>query len=110
MNKIVSVVTLLAVACAGPQGGEQAASEITQAVYRLYDGPAPGSEDWDWEEYRYVDENGEEYFTNIKDPELVAFFPPKGTANGAAMIVCPGGSFRVNYFTKEGVNEAMWLA
>ena len=26
------------------------------------------------------------------------------------MIVCPGGSFRVNYFTKEGANEARWLA
>lgn len=110
MKRIASAVALLAVACAGPQGGETAAPEITRAVYRLYDGPAPGSEDWDWEEYRYVDENGEEYYTNIKDPEIVAFFPPKEIATGAAMIVCPGGSFRVNYFTKEGANEARWLA
>ena len=103
-----AVALVAAVACGGPQAAP--APEITQAVYRLYDGPAPGSEDWDWDEYKYVDDRGEEYYTNIKDPEIVAYLPPKEIATGAAMIVCPGGSFRVNYYTKEGANEAKWLA
>ena len=106
----LALPALLAAACSGPAEGTKAAPEIKQAVYRLYDGPAPGSEDWDWEEYSYTDERGETYFTNIVNPEIVAFLPPKEIANGAAMIVCPGGSFRVNYYTKEGANEAQWLA
>lgn len=108
MRRLLFVAALWAVACSGP--ASKPAPEITQSVYRLYDGPAPGSEDWDWEEYSYTDERGETYFTNIKDPELVAFLPPKDIATGAAMIVCPGGSFRVNYYSKEGANEALWLA
>lgn len=108
MKRLLFVAALWVVACSGP--ASKPAPEITQSVYRLYDGPAPGSEDWDWEEYSYTDERGETYFTNIKDPELVAFLPPKDIATGAAMIVCPGGSFRVNYYTKEGANEAQWLA
>ena len=107
---LVAAALLAAVLSVGACAGSQAAPEIVQKTYRLYDGPAPGSEDWDWEEYSYTDANGETYFTNIKDPELVAFFPPEGTANGTAMIICPGGSFRVNYYTKEGANEAQWLA
>ena len=51
-----AVALVAAVACGGPQAAP--APEITQAVYRLYDGPAPGSEDWDWDEYKYVDERG----------------------------------------------------
>ncbi|MBO6064662.1 MAG: alpha/beta hydrolase [Bacteroidales bacterium] len=108
MKRLLFVAALWVVACSGP--ASKPAPEITQSVYRLYDGPAPGSEDWDWEEYSYTDERGETYFTNIKDPELVAFLPPKDIATGAAMIVCPGGSFRVNYYSKEGANEAQWLA
>lgn len=108
MRRLLFVAALWAVACSGP--ASKPAPEITQSVYRLFDGPAPGSEDWDWEEYSYTDERGETYFTNIKNPELVAFLPPKDIATGAAMIVCPGGSFRVNYYTKEGANEAQWLA
>lgn len=108
MKQLLFAVALLAVSCTGP--ASKPAPKITQSVYRLYNGPAPGSEDWDWDEYSYTDDRGEIYYTNTKDPELVAFLPPKDIATGAAMIVCPGGSFKVNYFTKEGANEAQWLA
>lgn len=103
MKRILLAIALIATACSsGPQ--------ISNAVYRLYDGPAPGSEDWDWPEYTYTDEAGDSYFTNIKDPEIVAFLPSADKATGAAMVVCPGGGFTVNYYTKEGANVAQWLA
>ena len=103
MKRILFFAALLLTACAKPVS-------YNPTAYRLYDGPAPGSEDWDWEEYKYTDEAGENYFTNIKDPEIVAYLPSEDKATGAAMIVCPGGSFSVNYYTKEGSNVAEWLA
>lgn len=103
MKRILILAALVATACAE-------APTITTSEFRLYDGPAPGSETWDWEEYSYTDEAGDSYFTNIKDPGMIAYLPSEETATGAAMIVCPGGGFTVNYYTKEGSNVAEWLA
>lgn len=112
MKKILITLCLVATACSEPQSTNPQISnpEISNSVIKLYDGVAPGSEDWDWPEYKYTDAAGESYFTNITDPELIAFLPPAETATGAAMVVCPGGSFMVNYYTKEGANVAQWLA
>lgn len=103
---LFTLVAALAIACGGPEKGPESAP----AAYRLYNGPAPGSEDWDWEEYSYTDAAGDSYFANIKDPEIIAYLPLADKATGAAMIVCPGGGFTVNYYTKEGTNVAEWLA
>ena len=100
---------LWAAVCSGQQTAGTPSSNLPTS-YRIYDGPAPGSEGWDWEEYTYTDARGEVYFANVKDPELVAYLPQAGRATGAAMIVCPGGSFKIHYFTKEGINVARWLA
>ncbi len=113
MNKILllpaGLLLLWAAACSGPQADRTPAS--SQPVsYRIYDGPAPGSEDWDWEEYTFTDARGEVYYANVKDPEVVAYLPAPDRATGAAMVVCPGGSFKIHYFTKEGINVAQWLA
>ena len=66
-----------------------------QEVIQLYDGPAPGSEDWDWEEtapYGLV--------MNVTQPTLTVFRPEK--PNGVAMVVCPGGGFCYLSFKLEG--------
>lgn len=40
-----------------------------------------------------LDETGETYVFNVSDPTLELFLPPSGQANGAAVIVAPGGGF-----------------
>lgn len=42
-------------------------------------------------------------------PTLTPFFPEKGTANGAAMIICPGGGY-ARLSPHEGEGYAHWLA
>lgn len=42
-------------------------------------------------------------------PTLTPFFPPAGTANGAAMVICPGGGY-VRLAPHEGEGYAHWLA
>ena len=108
MKRLYPILAVLALAaCTGPKASE---NTVRNETYRIYEGVAPGSESWDWQEYTYTDEKGDSYFTNITTPELIAYLPAKECATGAAMIVCPGGGFTVNYYTKEGATVAQWLA
>ena len=68
---------------------------LAQEVISLYDGPAPGSETWDWEE--------EEHFgliTGVAHPTLTVYRPAE--PNGVGMVVCPGGGFCFLAFANEG--------
>ena len=46
---------------------------------------------------------------NIHDPSLTVFLPAKEVANGAAVIVCPGGGHRELVFNAEGKEAADFL-
>ncbi len=47
--------------------------------------------------------------SNIHNPSLLVYLPPKDTATGAAMIVAPGGAHRFLSIDTEGTNVAEWL-
>ena len=94
-----------------------AVSAFGQAeVIRLYEGRAPGCENWTQQEFLF------EYTTpmnpgevgqcilNVTDPELWAYLPAKGTETGAAIVVCPGGGFTALSWHQEGPNVARWFA
>ena len=66
-----------------------------QEVIQLYDGPAPGSEDWDWDEEVHYG-----LITGVSHPTLTVFRPEN--PNGVGMVVCPGGGFCFLAYTTEG--------
>jgi acetyl esterase/lipase len=81
-----------------------------QQVIPLYAGKAPGSENWTWQEA----ESTKNMFNttvvyNVVAPSLTAFLPPKGLANGTAVIICPGGGFHTLSINSEGTDVAKWL-
>ncbi|WP_018618626.1 alpha/beta hydrolase [Spirosoma luteum] len=81
-----------------------------QRVIKLYDGKAPGSESWTWEEA----ENTTNMFKtrvvyNVSTPTLTAYLPSPDRANGTAVIVAPGGAFHTLSIDSEGVDVAKWL-
>ncbi len=43
-------------------------------------------------------------------PSITCFPPVPGTANGAAVVVCPGGGYSTLVTGKEGVDACRWLA
>lgn len=55
-------------------------------------------------------ERAESYWVkNIHNPSLTVFLPPPEKANGAAIVVCPGGGFRELVFNAEGREPAEYL-
>jgi dienelactone hydrolase len=86
-----------------------------QEVIRLWDGPAPGSENWTQKEtaYEYLSPIWKEKniaLFNVVDPTLTIFLPSPEKANGTAIIVCPGGGFSALSWDNEGPNVAKMLA
>ena len=76
-----------------------------QKVIQLYNGAAPGSESWKWDE-KQKDSN---LIYNVSHPTLTVFLPDSGIAVGTAVIICPGGAFHVLAIESEGYDVARWL-
>ncbi|MCH2125662.1 MAG: alpha/beta hydrolase [Pirellulaceae bacterium] len=47
--------------------------------------------------------------TNVTTPEVHVFHPEEQHRNGASVIVCPGGGFRILAWDLEGTEVAEWL-
>lgn len=72
-----------------------------QKVIRLYDGPAPRSETWNWTEGETTNNPTKTKIVyNVTTPTLTIFTPEK--PNGTAVILFPGGGGRVVNIESEG--------
>ena len=83
---------------------------FSQKVVRLYEGKAPGSENWNYDEIKYLSP----YFNkrcvrNVVDPTLEVFVPEKSIGTGTAVIICPGGGNYYLEYENEGTAVAEWL-
>jgi dienelactone hydrolase len=82
---------------------------------KIWDGPAPGAENWIQKEYRFEYQSPIWHEKNIAlfnvvEPTLTVFLPDTKKANGTAMIVCPGGGFTALSWDNEGLNVGRKLA
>jgi acetyl esterase/lipase len=57
-----------------------------------------------------LNKDGEYRLTNVHNPYLTAFLPPKDKATGTAVVICPGGGHRELWVKHEGENLAQWLS
>jgi acetyl esterase/lipase len=81
-----------------------AAQEAPPVIY-LWTNGAPG-----FESRKDIPEAGTPtMYYSIDNPSLTVFLPPKDKANGASMVVCPGGGFYQLTFTAEGTDCARFL-
>jgi acetyl esterase/lipase len=72
----------------------------------LYNGPAPGSESWTWNE-RMIKAGDMTVVLDVSKPVLIPFVPAK--PNGTAIIIAPGGAFHALAIDHEGTKVAQWL-
>ncbi len=77
---------------------------MAQREIRLYEGKAPGSENWDWEEAPLIGFADTTVIYNVATPTITEFLPEK--PNGIALVICPGGGWYSLWCGGEGV----WLA
>lgn len=81
-----------------------------QQVIRLYPGAAPGSEKWTHQEKEYFSPIwNTQVVTNVVQPTLTVFKAAPETANGTAVVICPGGGFHALSINSEGIDVAKWL-
>jgi acetyl esterase/lipase len=81
----------------------QAADE--PQVLPLWPNGAPG-----FENRRAEPEQAKDYWIrNINNPSITVFLPPKEKANGAAVLIFPGGGFRELVYNSEGVEPARFF-
>ncbi|MCC6262891.1 MAG: alpha/beta hydrolase [Bryobacterales bacterium] len=78
-------------------------------VIPLYEGPPPGTESWDWPETMQPPTDGIARVANVTKPTLTVYAPEKSRANGTAVVVAPGGGFRILAIEHEGTEVAEWL-
>src|SRR5262245_6301320 len=82
-----------------------------QPIIRLYDGPAPGSENWKQQEkeqrIEFLQTN---VLTNVVNPTLTVFKPETPAPEGTGIVICPGGGFHLLAMDHEGYEVARYLA
>ena len=80
-------------------------AQADSLVIPLWNNGAPG-----FENKKNEPEEAKDYWVkNINNPSITVFFPPAGTANGTAVLICPGGGFRLLVFRAEGVDPAKYF-
>ena len=78
-------------------------------VIPLWPAGAPGSEAWTHQEQTSVIPPSLKVIRNVVQPTLTAYLPDPALANGAAVIVCPGGAWHFLSIDMEGTDVARWL-
>ncbi|HKS36920.1 MAG TPA: alpha/beta hydrolase, partial [Verrucomicrobiae bacterium] len=81
-----------------------------EKVIRLYEGPAPGSENWKQDEKENRTNAWQTRVVyNVANPTLTVFPADSAKANGTAVVICPGGAFFALSIDSEGFDVARWL-
>lgn len=76
----------------------------------IWPGAAPGSENaTQQEQITGGGAQGIRRVSNVTRPTLTPFLPEASKANGTAIVVCPGGGFRILAIDHEGYDVARWL-
>ena len=81
-------------------------------VIPLWPSGAPGSEGkTDPEVVAEQGKNGvhDRHVSRVHNPTLTVYLPPRDKANGAAVVICPGGGHRILAIDHEGYDVARWL-
>jgi acetyl esterase/lipase len=74
-------------------------------VIPLWKNGAPG-----FESKKNIPEEAKEWWVrNIHNPSIVVYPAPAGTANGSAVVICPGGGFNNLVYNAEGKEPAAYL-
>lgn len=106
-----AALALIVLMLSAPTTNAQTPAELPPpaSVIELYEGAAPGSESWNWEEYTYVTLFGNTVTRNVVRPTLQYYPANPAVPADVAVIVAPGGGFTDLMIKYEGVRTALAL-
>src|SRR5262245_9999619 len=111
MGPSIAIVLLLMTGVASAQAPDKSAALSGPAAeIPLYDGPALGSEKWEWKERAVTTKSGLPMAQDVVRPVLLHFPAPKDKGVNTAMVIAPGGGFRTLMMSYEGVDVAKRLS
>ncbi len=84
-------------------------ANVQPRVIPLWPGGAPGSENWTWHEEKVAMPGEHDVIRNVSQPTLTMYPADPGSANGTAVVVCPGGATHFLVMDREGTDIARWL-
>lgn len=89
---------------------EEARAAATEPIL-LWPAGAPGENQSDDREEQQPLRPGDSTIriTNVTRPTITIYRPEPEKANGAAVLICPGGAYRILAYNKEGTEVAEWL-
>jgi acetyl esterase/lipase len=111
VRKLCTSLALVLIVSPGPAALAQTSIAVPDmpSAIRLYPGIAPGSAaDTQVEQWEQSPDGRRA--RNVTVPMLIPVLPAAGKANGTAVIVAPGGAFRLLAIDNEGFAVANWLA
>lgn len=82
---------------------------VAQPTLPLYSGTVPDSQPSAVQETSVTESGNRVRISNVVQPTLTVFVPAAGTANGTAVIVCPGGGYSRLAIDSEGYDVAKRL-
>jgi len=104
--RFANVVLFVALLIPGTALAAKAPAEIL-----LWPFGAPGSEGkTDKEKVRIYQPTGDHVITDVNEPSITPYLPPRAKARGTAVVVMPGGAHRELWVDNEGGNIAKWLS
>ena len=86
-----------------------AAPVMAQSTLPLYSGTIPDSKPSEVRETSVTESGNRVRISNVVQPTLTVFVPAPGTANGTAVIICPGGGYARLAIDSEGYDVAKRL-
>ena len=98
------VLSLAVSAQEAPAAGETIESLSPRQVIPLWPGIAPGSENW-----TQIETTNGPSVNNVVNPPMTVCLPEASKANGTAVVICPGGAFRMLAMEDNGFQVAAWL-
>ncbi len=119
-NIVILLAFLLVVPCllVGPVAAQETAkpADASPAPIPLWPGVAPGDKGDIGPERDTTEPDPkvppEKYVTRLGDvskPTITVYPAPADKANGAAVLVCPGGAYRILAYDLEGIEVCQWL-
>jgi acetyl esterase/lipase len=104
MSRNAASLTLLVVLTVVSSAG----SAEKPAVLDVWPGKPPGETKLIGEE-KMEESKGVKRISNVSKPTLTIFRPAKDKDTGAAVVICPGGSYSILAWDLEGEEVAAWL-